>query len=144
MDLHTRRIQIATIIVAGLAVVLLTLPSEPTVELGERSGIGSAVRSFLVSVGLLGRDEARVVRCARSGLGLTRAQLVQLWTAELGSADPRARRSAASALGSYGPMAKAAAPALRNLLDDEDGGVRAAAAGALIGIEGEVEVPPQF
>jgi HEAT repeat protein len=53
----------------------------------------------------------------------------------LKAADPWARRQAARFLGSFGPYAKDAVPALTAVLDDRDEGVRKAAAEALKGIQ---------
>jgi HEAT repeat protein len=76
---------------------------------------------------------AWVVHCGRriAGAAVNYKEVLDAQQQTLKAADPWARRQAARFLGSFGPAARAAAPALSALLEDDDEGVRKAAAEAL-------------
>jgi HEAT repeat protein len=76
---------------------------------------------------------AWVVHCGRrqAGENVGDKEVVTALQESLKAADPWARRQAARFLGSFGPNAKGAAPALTAALEDKDEGVRKAAADAL-------------
>ena len=71
---------------------------------------------------------AWVLHCARA---VELKSIIAVETETLKSANPWARRQAARFLGRLGPYGKEAAPALTVVLEDQDEGVRAAAAEAL-------------
>jgi HEAT repeat protein len=76
---------------------------------------------------------AWVVHCGRriAGEAVNYKEVLDAQQETLKAADPWARRQAARFLGSFGPYARDAAPALSALLEDGDEGVRNAAAEAL-------------
>jgi HEAT repeat protein len=85
-------------------------------------------------------DQDPAVRCAAAwflygcGQALEIKDVLAVLQETLKSPDPWARRQAARCLGSLGPNAKDATPALSAVLEDKDEGVRDAAAKALKGI----------
>jgi HEAT repeat protein len=87
------------------------------------------------------QDKDPAVRCVaawflhRGGQALGTKDVVAVLRGTLKSPDPWVRRRAADCLGSLGPNAKEAAPALSALLEDGDEGVRAAAGKALQSIQ---------
>jgi HEAT repeat protein len=62
--------------------------------------------------------------------------VISVLETELQSRSGGVRRQAAGALGSIGPGARAAIPALKAALHDPEAGVREAAAAALAAVEG--------
>jgi HEAT repeat protein len=86
-------------------------------------------------------DEDPAVRCVaawflhRGGQALAIKDALAVLQETLKSPDPWVRRQAARCLGSLGPNAKDAAPALSALVDDKDEGVRDAVAKALKSIQ---------
>jgi HEAT repeat protein len=86
------------------------------------------------------KEKDPAVRCAAAwflhrGQALEIKEVLAVLQDTLKSPDPWARRHAAHRLGSLGPRAREAVPALSALLEDKDEGVRTAAAGALKSIQ---------
>jgi HEAT repeat protein len=84
---------------------------------------------------------AWVLYCRRGqpGVGVELKDVLETWEQGLKASDPWARRHAARFVGSLGPAARGAVPALTAALEDKDDGVRTTAAEALKKIQQKPE-----